>query len=155
MNNIIDIEYNLDEYKDKIPQSFVEKKIDQILSTFSKSECELSITFVSDKEIQDLNKQWRDKDSPTDILSFVQSDNVEDFDFWPEMEENQILGDMVISISAIERNCENFNVSFDEEVERILIHGVLHLLGYDHKTNDKTEPMLILQEKILSEVREN
>jgi probable rRNA maturation factor len=62
---------------------------------------------------------------------------------------------MIISIKAIERNCENFNASFLEEVDRILIHGVLHLLGQDHKTNDKTEAMLVLQEKILSKIRES
>lgn len=156
MNNIIDIEYNLDEYEKRIPHKFIEERVNLILSLFDKSSCELSITFVSDEEIQDLNKQWRNKDIPTDILSFVQADNVEEFDFWPSTdEENTILGDIVISIKAIERNCENFNVAFDEEVDRLLIHGVLHLLGHDHATNEKTEPMLVLQEKILSEIREN
>jgi probable rRNA maturation factor len=154
MNNIIDIEYNLEEYEKRIPHQVVEKRVNEVLKLFSKDDVELSISFVSDDEIQELNKQWRNIDSPTDILSFVQSDNVDDMDFWPIDNESNILGDMIISIKAIERNCENFNVSFDEEVERILIHGVLHLLGSDHKTNDKTEPMLILQEKILSEVRE-
>lgn len=156
MNNIIDIEYNSNEYEDVAPQPLVERIVNAALNYFSKSAVELSISFVSDDEIQELNKVWRNKDMPTDILSFVQSDNIDEIEFWPEMEEdNNVLGDMIISISAIERNCENFNVTFDEELNRILIHGVLHLLGYDHKTNDSSEPMLLLQEKILSEIREN
>ena len=154
MNNIIDIEYNLEEYEKRIPHQVVEKRVNEILALFSKDDVELSISFVSDDEIQELNKQWRNIDSPTDILSFVQSDNVDDMDFWPTDNESNILGDMVISIKAIERNCENFNVSFDEEVDRLLIHGILHLLGHDHKTNDKDEPMLVLQEEILSKIRE-
>ncbi len=154
MNNIIDIEYNLEEYEKRIPHQVVEKKVNEVLKLFSKDDVELSISFVSDDEIQELNKQWRNIDSPTDILSFVQSDNVDDMDFWPTDNESNILGDMIISIKAIERNCENFNVSFDEEVDRLLIHGILHLLGHDHKTNDKDEPMLVLQEEILSKIRE-
>ncbi|MGD1816688.1 MAG: rRNA maturation RNase YbeY [Pleomorphochaeta sp.] len=154
MNNIIDIEYNLEEYEKRIPHQVVEKRVNEVLALFSKDDVELSISFVSDDEIQELNKQWRNIDSPTDILSFVQSDNVDDMDFWPTDNESNILGDMVISIKAIERNCENFNVSFDEEVDRLLIHGILHLLGHDHKTNDKDEPMLVLQEEILSKIRE-
>jgi probable rRNA maturation factor len=155
MNNIIDIEYNLEEYKEKIPQDFVQDRVNLILEYLSQTSVEISISFVSDLEIQELNKLWRNKDMPTDILSFVQSDNVEDFDFWPENDDAKVLGDMIISIKAIERNCENFNASFLEEVDRILIHGVLHLLGQDHKTNDKTEAMLVLQEKILSKIRES
>ncbi len=154
MNNIIDIEYNLEEYEKRIPHQVVEKRVNEVLKLFSKDDVELSISFVSDDEIQELNKQWRNIDSPTDILSFVQSDNVDDMDFWPTDNESNILGDMIISIKAIERNCENFNVSFDEEVDRLLIHGILHLLGHDHKTNDKNEPMLVLQEEILSKIRE-
>ncbi|MGD1820728.1 MAG: rRNA maturation RNase YbeY [Pleomorphochaeta sp.] len=154
MNNIIDIEYNLEEYEKRIPHQVVEKRVNEVLKLFSKDDVELSISFVSDDEIQELNKQWRNIDSPTDILSFVQSDNVDDMDFWPTDNESNILGDMIISIKAIERNCENFNVSFDEEVDRLLIHGILHLLGHDHKTNDKDEPMLVLQEEILSKIRE-
>ncbi len=154
MNNIIDIEYNLEEYEKRIPHQVAEKKVNEVLKLFSKDDVELSISFVSDDEIQELNKQWRNIDSPTDILSFVQSDNVDDMDFWPTDNESNILGDMIISIKAIERNCENFNVSFDEEVDRLLIHGILHLLGHDHKTNDKDEPMLVLQEEILSKIRE-
>lgn len=156
MNNVIDIEYNLEEYEKRIPFASVERTVNLILDNLSQNSVELSVSFVSDEEIQQLNKQWRNKDIPTDILSFVQSDRVDDFDFWPEEgETSNILGDMVISIKAIERNCENFNVTFEEEVDRLLIHGVLHLLGHDHKTNDKSEPMLVLQEKILSKIREN
>ncbi|MGD1822110.1 MAG: rRNA maturation RNase YbeY [Pleomorphochaeta sp.] len=155
MNNIIDIEYNLKNYEEEAPIPLVEKMVNDVLSYFSKTNVELSISFVSDDEIQELNKVWRNKDMPTDILSFVQADNVEEIEFWPSVEnDSTVLGDLIISLEAIKRNCINFNVQFDEELDRILIHGVLHLLGYDHKTNDSLEPMLLLQEKILSNIRE-
>lgn len=154
MNNTIDIEYNEENYEEKAPKILLEKKVNLVLDYFNKNNVELSITFVSDDEIQELNKLWRDKDMPTDILSFVQSDNIDDVAFWPDDNDLNVLGDMVISLDAIDRNCINFNVKFEQELDRILIHGILHLLGYDHKSNDKTEPMLMLQEKILNKIRE-
>ncbi len=154
MNNILDIEYSQEEYEEQVPRLLVKKTVDFVLSKFATNPYELSITFVSDDEIRQLNKQWRNIDLPTDVLSFVQADNIDEVDFWPDSEEEEILGDLIISIGSIQRNCEDFNVPFKEEVLRVIIHGVLHLLGYDHETNDKNEAMLILQEEILSETRE-
>lgn len=154
--NIIDIEYSSDSYKLRADEELVRTRISKILDLVEKDDVELSVSFVSDDEILQLNKQWRSIESPTDILSFVQADSKDEDDFWPDFEEEDstVLGDMVISLDAVDRNCENFNVSFDEELYRLLIHGVLHLIGHDHKTNDKTEPMLIFQEQLLSSLRE-
>jgi probable rRNA maturation factor len=89
------------------------------------------------------------KDEPTDILTFVQTDG--DVSFPDERGEGcaRVLGDMVISLTSMNRNAEQFGVSPDEELYRLLIHGTLHLLGGDHKTNDPKEPMLQKQEAIL------
>ncbi|MGH4036764.1 MAG: rRNA maturation RNase YbeY [Sphaerochaeta sp.] len=156
--NTIDVEYDAASYRDIADEEFVISWVNRVLEKVERDNVELSISFVSDEEIKDLNKQYRNLDMPTDILSFVQGDSKDDDDFWPcenEEEEAQVLGDMVISPDAIKRNCENFNETLENELKRLLVHGVLHLIGMDHKTNEfKTEPMLILQEQILNDLRE-
>jgi probable rRNA maturation factor len=156
--NTIDVEYEVPIYAETFDEEMVVNWVNRVLKRMDKDEVELSISFVSDKEIQELNKEYRKLDMPTDILSFVQSDCQMDDDFWPSemVEDFTILGDMIISPDALKRNCENFGATEDDELKRLLIHGTLHLLGMDHKTNDfKSEEMLILQEDILKELKEN
>lgn len=156
--NTIDVEYEVPSYAKSFSEDMVINWVNRVLKRMDKDEVELSISFVSDKEIQKLNKEYRNLDMPTDILSFVQSDNQSGDDFWPSemVEDFTVLGDMIISPDALKRNCENFGATEDDELKRLLIHGTLHLLGEDHKTNDfKTEKMLILQEQILEELKES
>lgn len=109
-----------------------------------------SLTFVTDQRIQQLNREYRGKDEPTDILTFALNDG----EAFPTVDqEEQELGDVFISLEAMRRNAVEFNVDEREELYRLLVHGCLHLMGEDHATNDfKTEPMLVLQEKILVEL---
>ena len=109
-----------------------------------------SVTFVSDEEIEELNREYREKDEPTDILTFALSDG----DEFPNPEGEKELGDVFISMESMRRNAREFEVPDDEELERLLLHGLLHLSGMDHKSNDfSSEEMLLLQEKILREKR--
>lgn len=158
--HFIDITYEHPEYETEAPEAVVLERLEQILGELEEGPCEFSVSFVSDQSIQELNAQYRGKDEPTDILSFVQEDDVEDF-AWPEIqfpaedglpEEVSVLGDIVISLDTLKRNAQSFSVKADEELFRLLIHGLLHLLGEDHGTNDMTEPMLIKQEAILSKL---
>jgi probable rRNA maturation factor len=157
-DSIIDISYEDERFRELAPEDLVLSRLQKILAELGKESCEFSVSFVSDDSIQELNKTYRGKDEPTDILSFVQMDDVQDFD-WPDLEYeeaeegedgNTILGDIVISLDTLQRNAQSFTVSPDEELFRLLIHGILHLLGGDHETNDESEPMLIQQEEILS-----
>ncbi|HKL60607.1 MAG TPA: rRNA maturation RNase YbeY [Sphaerochaeta sp.] len=154
---IVDIAYEDDSYHEVAPPILVEKRVFAVLDALDVPSCELSVTFVGDEQMQQLNRTYRDKDESTDILSFVQEDDVEDF-CWPELSfagdsappvELRVLGDMVISIDTLKRNAQSFSVDIDEELFRLLIHGLLHLLGYDHASNDAAEPMLVQQEQIL------
>lgn len=107
-----------------------------------------SVTFVSDEEIEELNREYREKDEPTDILTFALSDG----DEFPNPEGEKELGDVFISLESMRRNAGEFEVPEDEELERLLLHGLLHLSGMDHRSNDfSSEEMLLLQEKILRE----
>ncbi len=160
-NFYIDVSYEDEEYETEAPRDLVIDHLNTVLDFLGESSCEFSVSFVSDKTIQEMNLDYRGKDEPTDILSFVQSDDIEDFS-WPEIqmdatdgppEEIKVLGDMVISLDTLKRNALSFSVEPDEELFRLLIHGLLHLLGEDHKTNDATEPMLVKQEQLLLQVR--
>jgi len=105
--------------------------------------CEVSVSVVGDETMRQLNKQYRNLDEPTDVLSFAQEEGEEVFG------SVRILGDIVISLDTMERNALLFDVEPSIELQRLLIHGVLHLLGRDHATNEEREEMLLLQEKIL------
>ena len=89
---------------------------------------ECSVFFCSDCYIQNLNLEYRNIDEPTDVLSFESGDTYEDEngDAW------LALGDIAISLDMLPKNAAYFDVSEEEELKRLLVHGVLHLHGYDH-----------------------
>jgi probable rRNA maturation factor len=149
----VDISYETEAMEERAPHDVVEKMIVRTLELLGEESGELSCTFVGDETMREMNHTYRGKDESTDILSFVQSEDDTDFPF-PEMEDQQdrVLGDMVISLDTMERNCDYFKVPAREELIRLLIHGVLHLLGWDHETNGISEPMLIKQEDLLKNV---
>jgi probable rRNA maturation factor len=98
----------------------------RLLDALDRGDAELSILLVSDRLIRRLNREWRGKDRPTDVLSF------------PQQEGNgaappRLLGDVVISVATARRQAKERGESLGAEGERLLIHGVLHLLGYDHE----------------------
>jgi probable rRNA maturation factor len=94
---------------------------------------QVSIVFVRDKKIRQLNRQYRGKDYATDVLSFQASDDAQDaFDFG----EENYLGDIVIATDTALRQAEEAKQTFAREVQELVIHGLLHLCGYDHETDN-------------------
>ncbi len=131
-----------------IDEKNVRRTLDSLLS-YLKEKRDFSLTFIDDERMRELNYEYRGIDSPTDILTFAMCDG----DEFPSVVEDQEMGDVFISIESMNRNAEEFGVSPDEELKRLLLHGLLHLRGMDHKTNDfSSEPMLIEQERILLEL---
>ncbi|MBQ9281516.1 MAG: rRNA maturation RNase YbeY [Treponema sp.] len=140
----------------KVPEGFDDNQIGKfvikILKRLEIDHEEISLLFCNDMAIQQMNRDYRNIDAPTDILSFENGGSYTD-------DEGQWLqaGDIAISIETLPKNAEYFNVSENEELKRLLIHGVLHLNGYDHGEEHielgvpPTDEMLVLQEKILSE----
>ena len=121
----------------------------KILKDLGYDDVELSLVFTDDKSIQRLNKQWRSKDRATDVLSFPMVD-----DNLPEvqLEENallQMLGDVVISYETALRQSKELKSSFQEEICRLLVHGILHLVGYDHEENDEKKSIMEAKEREL------
>ncbi|MEY4479606.1 MAG: rRNA maturation RNase YbeY [Bacillota bacterium] len=135
-------------------------KLEQLLAIAGVAEevtsGEVALTFVDDEEIQALNKAYREKDKPTDVLSFPQwEDNddemtiVYDEDDAPE-EDAEMIGDIVISLQTAKRQAEEFGHSLEREVCFLFVHGFLHLLGYDHEEGDAEEAeMFAKQDEIL------
>ena len=102
---------------------------------------EISITFVNNEEIQKLNKTYRAIDKPTDVLSFP-FDNSFNLPI-------KVLGDVVVSIEKAELQAKEYEHSITREVAFLIIHGILHLLGYDHQNLEQEEKMFSLQKKLL------
>jgi len=110
------------------------KKVGQIvLKGEGKEKYTLSIALIKEKEIRGLNKKYLKKDKPTDVLSFSQ---VSDFSEKIKEFEN-ILGEVIICPQVVKKNAEDFNVPFEKELVKVLIHGILHLLDYEHEKSDK------------------
>ena len=141
--------YFIEDEHGQVDEMNIEKSLDRILSHLGE-EGDFSLHFISDDEIRKLNNEYRGKDEPTDVLTFRILDG-EEFPSFPG--EERELGDIFISPESMRRNAEAFSVSEDEELFRLLLHGILHLQGYDHSTNDfSSEPMLIRQEEIMKEL---
>ena len=94
---------------------------------------QLSVVFVRDKKIQELNRLYKGNDYPTDVLSFpADAAHTDMHDFAYE----NYLGDIVISTDTALRQAGSANLSIEREIQELLIHGVLHLCGYDHETDN-------------------
>lgn len=112
---------------------------------------EMSVTFVDDEEIHQINKEHRQKDRPTDVISFaLEEDDLSGFEF--DLEELGLprnIGDLFISVDRTKEQAEEYNHSFERELGFLTIHGFLHLNGYDHMTPEDEKEMFDLQRKIL------
>jgi probable rRNA maturation factor len=107
---------------------------------------ELSVVLTDDKEVKKLNKAYRGKDKTTDVLSFPL---LEGKKFPKNPQGNVTLGDVVISLPQIKRQAAENGKTFKAELALMVVHGVLHLLGYDHVTLAQEKKMFGLQNKIL------
>ena len=108
---------------------------------------EVSITFVDDDEIARLNAEYRGKTGPTDVLSF-ECDMDETDELFPDGEIFE-LGDIVIAPDVAERQCEIYGTTFEQEISLLLVHGLLHLCGYDHIEDDEAAEMQARERDIL------
>ena len=93
------------------------------LATIGNGESSATIAFISDKRIRELNRQFRGVDKSTDVLSF------------PGEDPNN-LGDVAISLETAARQAKDNGLSFDNEIAQLILHGLLHLSGYDHETDN-------------------
>ena len=104
-----------------------------------------NIIIVDEEKIQEINREYRNIDRPTDVITFALED-YEDIKL-----EHRMLGDIYISLDKARSQAEEYGHSFKREICFLAVHGFLHLLGYDHMTKEDEEEMFLLQELILNE----
>lgn len=119
-----------------------------------KIDCKVDITLVDDAKIQEINNEYRNINSPTDVLSFPIIEGCEG-QINPEVGDydedgHAMLGDIIISLETAKRQAEEYGHSFEREVAFLVTHGMLHLLGFDHEEEEQEKKMLEEQEKILT-----
>lgn len=155
----MDIAINYDYRPEDVEPLPIEELANFVLNWEGKPEnTEVSISFVDDEEIAYLNETYRDKKGPTDVLSFECDGFDDDFDedmAMPEGFEVPFeLGDIIIAVDVAMRQTEEFGTTFQEEIELLITHGLLHLCGYDHIEDDEAEVMEALERRILAAWRE-
>ena len=106
-------------------------------------DCELTLAFINDSEMEDLHKKWMDLPGTTDVMSFPMDE------LKPNDPEPGILGDIVISPVVARAQAERAGHSFEHEVKILAAHGLLHLLGYDHQELEDERVMFALQEDLV------
>ena len=107
---------------------------------------EIGLMFVDNEQIQEMNRTYRDKDSATDVLSFPMYEADEAIDD----EDEILLGDIVISLERAAEQAEEYGHSLEREVMYLLVHGLLHLAGYDHMEDDEKKEMRQREEELLT-----
>ncbi|HHW01549.1 MAG TPA: rRNA maturation RNase YbeY [Thermoanaerobacterales bacterium] len=113
-------------------------------------DAEVSVVLVDDTCIKELNRQYRAKDTPTDVLSFAMRESgPEEETIEGEPLAEQLLGDIVISVERARDQAKEYGHSFERELGYLAVHGILHLLGYDHEKEDDKKIMRRKEEEIL------
>jgi probable rRNA maturation factor len=135
------------EYRNLVDQTQLKVTAKSVLNYFNKKDFEFTISIVSDGKIRELNNNFRSGDSETDVLSFS-ADEIN-----PETGKAYI-GDVVISYPVAEKQSRELNHRISEELNLLTIHGVLHLLGYDHASKVEEKHMFAIQSKLIRLINE-
>jgi probable rRNA maturation factor len=120
----------------------------QMLRTLGMADCELSVLLCGDGQIQELNREHRKKDKPTDVLSFPQHELAEG-----DAPPDGLLGDVVISVDTAQAQARRRRHSLEAEVVHLLAHGILHLIGYDHEDDAQERRMNNEARRLIAAVR--
>lgn len=111
---------------------------------FPKTAPELSLVFTDDASIREINAEWREQDKATNVLSFPA------FPLVPGGKPGPMLGDIIIARETVKREAVELEKSFDDHLTHLMVHGFLHLFGYDHMNNSEAERMEGLETRILA-----
>ncbi|MEK9198750.1 rRNA maturation RNase YbeY [Ureibacillus sp. 179-F W5.1 NHS] len=129
----------------------VEKLLQHAANTLNIEDgSEVSVTFVTNEAIHEINREYRDKDQPTDVISFALEELGEGEVAIQGEGIPRILGDIIISTDRTKEQAEEYGHSFERELGFLAVHGFLHLLGYDHMTEEDEKVMFGKQDDILS-----
>jgi probable rRNA maturation factor len=125
--------------KSKISEKLIKKVVEKFLKKYNKQNLDISIAFVGDRKIKDFNNKYRNKNQITDILSFEGDD--------------ELLGEIIINLQQIKRQAKRIGHSVQDELVFILVHGLLHLVGYTHETEKKKDDMIKIAEEFINKIK--
>ena len=135
----------INNYHEKIDTLILTKLIDNIVKRFSLEDALFNIILVDNDYIHKLNKEYRNIDRETDVITFALEDNMD------IKLEIRVLGDIYISIDKGKSQAIEYGHSFKRELSFLTVHGILHLLGYDHQNEEDEKTMFELQDEILND----
>ena len=146
MDLVLEMSLEIDGFDDLVNEEETREYVQKVLEKEYESEAPvyMSLLFTGNDEIQVINREYRDKDQPTDVISFAYHET-EDFDIGPY----DTLGDIVISLERVVEQAKEYNHSDKRELFYVLTHGILHLLGYDHIEEEDKKEMRDKEEEIL------
>ena len=147
----------LDLAEDKSYDKIVEKVLQKCYEEekLLDSKLIITITFTTPEQIHKINKEYRQVDRPTDVLSFpmFERKELEEKITKQDFEHEDVLGDIIISIEKVKEPAIEYGQSFERELSYMLVHGFYHLMGYDHIKEEDKKEMRPKEEKILNELK--
>ncbi|MBD3310878.1 MAG: rRNA maturation RNase YbeY [Candidatus Magasanikbacteria bacterium] len=135
--------------KPGLSEKKIQKIVEMVFKNLKKTQSKTSIHFVGSDKMKSLNKRFRAVKKDTDVLAFTMNEG----DKMP-IRSGEI-GDIFISVPYVRKNAKKFSVPYKQELSRIIVHGLLHLLGFDHQNKKEAEKMFALQEKMVKKIYEN
>lgn len=128
----------------RIDKDFIKSVSEFSLAYLHKNNCEISVVLEDDSTIRELNQQYRGINRETDVLSFSSNEVV------PETGNNYI-GDVILSLAYIKKQAKELKIDYESELANLIIHGIMHLLGYDHQEKKSEQEMFSMQGEILGQ----
>jgi probable rRNA maturation factor len=135
-------------FRSLIDGEWLRDAVARVLAAEGVPRAEVGVVVTGDTMVRDLNRRYRGEDAPTDVLSFAFDESVPEFVLPPG--EPVRLGEVVISLPAARRQAKRAGHSLEREMALLAVHGLLHLLGYDHATEDEQRVMWSRQDALLT-----
>ncbi|WP_026363185.1 rRNA maturation RNase YbeY [Methylopila sp. M107] len=111
----------------------------------ARADAELAVTLADDARVQALNGEWRAKDKPTNVLTFPSVDP-------DETADAPMLGDVILAFETVEREAREEGRTLSDHLAHLVVHGVLHIFGYDHEDDDEAEAMEAIETRALARI---
>ncbi len=127
-----------------VSKKYVNKVIEETFKALKKKNKDVSVHFIGDKKMKSINSDYRGVNKTTDVVAFAMQEG--------KLFDKTDLGDIFISVNQVKKQAKEQSISYKEEFTRVLIHGILHLNGYDHITKKQETKMFGLQERLLKKV---
>ena len=126
-------------YRSAVDEEWLRGIAGRVLTAEGVSQAAVGVVVTGDAVVRDLNRRYRGEDAPTDVLSFVLNEGAAEFVLPPG--ESRRLGEVVVSLPTARRQAKQAGHSLERELALLIVHGLLHLLGYDHATGDEERVM--------------